>query len=107
MEKLKFRTSAGNNGRIETIEVGGILDLETALELKNELVIHSRNLADEVKINISELEEMDLPSIQLMVAFLRHLDHNKIKYKINWHLEEEQKAFFINVGIGHELYMTN
>jgi anti-anti-sigma regulatory factor len=104
---LKFRTSVDNNGRIETIEIGGILDIETALELKNELVIHSKHLSDEVKISICELEEMDLPTIQLLVAFIRQMDQKKIKYRIDWNMEEEQKAFFINVGVGHELYMVN
>lgn len=107
MEKLKIHTLADNNGRIGTIEVGGMLNLETALELKNELVIHSKHLADEVKIRICELEEMDLPAIQLLVAFIRSMDQKKIKYKIEWSMEEEQKAFFINVGVGHELYMNN
>ena len=107
MEKLRFRTSADNNGRIETIEIGGFLVLETALELKNELVNISNRIHDEVKISIRELEEMDLPAVQLLVAFIRNMDQKKIKYQIKWDLEEDQRAFYKNVGLGDELYMNN
>ena len=107
MEKLRFRTSADNNGRIETIEIGGFLVLETALELKNELVNISNRIHDEVKISMSELEEMDLPAVQLLVAFIRNMDQKKIKYQIKWDLEEDQRAFYKNVGLGDELYMNN
>ena len=107
MEKLKFRTSADNNGRIETIEIGGFLILETALELKNELVIIFNRLHTEVKISIRDMEEMDLSAVQLLVAFIRYMGQKKIKYEIDWNLDEDQKAFFINVGMGDELYMNN
>lgn len=107
MEKLKFRTSAEKSGRIETIQIGGMLVLETALELKNELVIISNRLHDEVEISMCDLEEMDLPGAQLLVAFIRNMDQKKIKYQINWDFDDDQKAFFINVGMGDELYMKN
>jgi anti-anti-sigma regulatory factor len=107
MEKLSFRTSADNSGLIETIEIEGVLALETALELKNELVIILNRLHPEVKISIGEVDEMDLTAVQLLVAFIRNMDQKKIKYQIEWNLDEDQKAFFINVGIGDELYMNN
>ena len=107
MEKLKFRTSADKSGQIETIEIGGVLVLENALELKNELVVISDRLCDEVKISICGLEEMDLPAAQLLVAFIRNMNQKKIKYQIDWDLDEDQKAFFRNVGMGDELYMNN
>jgi len=107
MEKLRFRTSADNDGLIDTIEIGGLLVLETALELKNELVIVSNRISQEVKIRIGELAEMDLSSVQLLVAFMRNLDQKSIRYQIDWNLEEDQQAFFIHVGIGNELYMNN
>ena len=107
MEKLSFRTSADNSGLIETIEIAGVLALETALELKNELVIILNRLHPEVKISIGEVDEMDLTAVQLLVAFIRNMDQKKIKYQIEWNLDEDQKAFFINVGIGDELYMNN
>lgn len=106
MGKLSFRTSADKQGRIEAIEIGGLLVLETALELKNELVGVADRLNIKVKITIFELEEMDLSGVQLLVAFIRHLDNMKIEYQINWNLDEEQRALFVNVGIGNELFMN-
>jgi anti-anti-sigma regulatory factor len=107
MEKLRFRTSANKQGRIETIEIGGLLVLETALELKNELVGIVDGLSNKLKIIIVELEEMDLSCVQMLVAFVRHLDKKKIKFQIKWNLNEDEKAIFVNVGIGTELFMNN
>jgi anti-anti-sigma regulatory factor len=107
MEKLSFRTSADKSGRIETIEIGGLLVLETALELKDELVGVIDRLSSKVKITFFEVEEMDLSGVQLLVAFIRKMDKTKVEYQIDWKLEEEQKALFVNVGIGIELFMNN
>lgn len=106
MGKLSFRISADKNGRIERIEVGGLAVLETALELKNELVGISDRLSSKVKITILELEELDLSGVQLMVAFIRHMDKMKVEYQIDWNIDEDQKALFVNVGIGNELFMN-
>jgi len=106
IEKLKFRILADNRGRIETIEIGGLIVLETALKLKNELVAIEKNLSSKVIINIFELVEMDLSGVQLLVAFIRLMDHAKINYQINWNIDEEQKALFSNVGLGNELFMN-
>jgi anti-anti-sigma regulatory factor len=107
MEKLSFRTSADKSGRIETIEIGGLLVLETALELKDELIGVIDRLSSKVKITFFEVEEMDLSGVQLLVAFIRKMDKTKVEYQIDWKLEEEQKALFVNVGIGIELFMNN
>lgn len=106
MGKLSFRISADKNGRIERIEGGGLVVLETALELKNELVGISDRLSSKVKITILELEELDLSGVQLMVAFIRHMDKMKVEYQIDWNIDEDQKALFVNVGIGNELFMN-
>jgi anti-anti-sigma regulatory factor len=105
MEKLKFRTSADKQGRIEKIEIEGLLVLETALDLKNELVGIADHLGSKVKISISEIEEMDLSCAQLLVAFFRHMNQLKVKYQIIWDIDEEQKSLFVNVGVGVELFM--
>lgn len=107
MEKLSFRTSADENGRIETIEIGGVLVLETAIELKNELVGVVDRLSSKVKITFIKVEEVDLAGVQLLVVFIREMDKLKVEYQIDWNLEEEQKELLINVGIGIELYMNN
>ncbi|MDP3432845.1 MAG: hypothetical protein Q8T04_07780 [Bacteroidota bacterium] len=107
MEKLKFLALADKHGKIERIDMGGLIVLETAFELKNELVAIENNLCDNVKITIFELEELDLAGVQLLVAFVRKMDQMKITYQFNWNIEEEQKALFTNVGLGVELFINN
>ena len=107
MEKLKFRALADEHGRIELIEIGGLIVLETAFKLKDELVAVVNNLSNHVIINIFELEELDLSGVQLLVAFIRKMDQMKINYRFNWNIEEEQKALFANVGLGIDLFMNN
>lgn len=107
MEKLKFRTLADESGRITSIELSGRLVLETSFQLKNELVAAVNNLNNNVIINIFELEDMDLSGAQLLIAFIRQMDHLKINYQFNWNIDEEQKSLFSNVGLGIELLMNN
>lgn len=106
MGKLSFRTSADKQGRIEVIEIGGLLVLETVLELKNELLGIADRLNIKTKIIILELEEIDLSCVQLLVAFIRHMDKLKIEFHIDWNLNEEQRALFVNVGIENELFIN-
>lgn len=106
MGKLSFRTSADKQGRIEGVEIGGLLVLETAIELKNELLGIADRLNIKTKISFLELEEMDLSCVQLLVAFIRHMDKIKVEFQIDWNLNEEQRALFVNVGIENELFMN-
>jgi anti-anti-sigma regulatory factor len=98
---------ADKHGKIERIDMGGLIVLETASKLKNELVAIENNLCDNVIINIFDLEELDLAGVQLLVAFIRKMDQMKINYQFNWNIKEEQKALFTNVGLGIELFMNN
>jgi hypothetical protein len=107
MEKLKFLALADKHGKVERIDMGGMIVLETAIQLKNELVAIENNLCDDVVITIFELEELDLAGVQLFVAFIRKMDQMKINYQFNWNIEEEQKALFTNVGLGVELFINN
>ena len=107
MEKLRFLTKADNNGQIETIEIGGLLVLETALELKSELVDIANRLSNNVKITICDLEELDLSAAQLLVAFIRQMKKKEMNFQIEWNIGNEQKSLFVNVGIGVELFMNN
>ncbi len=107
MKKLKFLALADKHGKVERIDMGGMIVLETTIQLKNELVAIENNLCDDVVITIFELEELDLAGIQLFVAFIRKMDQMKINYQFNWNIEEEQKALFTNVGLGVELFINN
>lgn len=107
MEKLKFLALADKHGKVERIDMGGLIVLETAFQLKNELVAIENNLCDNVTVSIFELEELDLSGVQLLVAFIRKMDQMKINYQFNWNIGEEQKAFCTNVGLGNELFMNN
>ena len=107
MKKLKFLALADKHGKVERIDMGGMIVLETTIQLKNELVAIENNLCDDVVITIFELEELDLSGVQLLVAFIRKMDQMKINYRFNWNIEEEQKALFTNVGLGVELFINN
>jgi len=98
---------ADGNGRIETIEIGGLLVLETAQQFKNELVSILDRLSDKVNVIITDLEEMDLSCLQLLTAFTRSMDKKKINYIFTWDIDEEQRSLFVNVGVGVELFMKN
>lgn len=107
MEKLKFSTLPDESGKIETIDISGLLTIETALQLKNELIAAESRLCKKVIVNIWEPEEIDLSAVQLFVAFLRALDKKKVDYQLNLVLDEEQKLLLNNVGIEPEFFMNN
>ena len=107
MEKLRLHCLVDEQGRIETIEISGRLILETAFQLKDELVAIENKCSDKITIRIFELEEMDLSGVQLLKAFIRRMEQMKINCHFNWEIDEEQKLLFINVGIGAELFMNN
>ena len=106
MEKLLFRTLADDQGRIEKIEMGGLLVVETAHQLKNELVAIENRLSKNLIINIHELEEMDLSGVQLLIAFIRQANQKKVSYQFKWDIDKEMETLFLNVGIGVELFMN-
>ncbi len=107
MENVKFQLSANEQGKISALEIGGILILENAQQLKNELVGIIDRLSESVKITIPEGTEIDLSCIQLIVAFIKRMEDLDIDYQFLWNLEEDQKSLLLKVGLSNELFMNN
>lgn len=105
MEKLKFSALTDDSGKITTINLSGSLILDSAHQLKKELLSAINKLNDSLSIRITDVDDMDITAIQLLVAFIRRMDQMKIRYQFDWQLNEEQKTLFSNVGIGSELFM--
>lgn len=105
MEKLKFSASTDDNGKITTVNLSGSLVVDTAQQLKSELISAINKLNDSLLIRITDIDDMDISAVQLLIAFIRRMDQLKIRYQFDWQLNEEQKTLFSNVGIGSELFM--
>jgi hypothetical protein len=104
MEKVKFLKSFNDSGLISTLEISGFLILENSERIKDEFVSVLDSLSDKLEIIVSDLEEADLSFIQLMVAFIRKLNKKKIHFKINWAIDDDQKALLDNIGLSNELF---
>lgn len=107
MESLKFEILADEQGRITALEIGGVLTLENAQQLKKEFVGVLNRLSDDLKVTIKNVEEIDLSCIQLIMAFIRHLNEFNVDCQLELNLEDEQKLLLENVGLKNELFMTN
>ena len=107
MESVKFQKSLNGQGRLTSLEIGGMLVLENSQQLKNELIGVIFTLSDEVKITISGADEIDLSCIQLFMAFIRRLDEINVTYEFIWNLDEDQKSLWENVGLSKKIFMTN
>jgi len=104
MEKVKFLKSFNDSGLVSAIEISGNLTLENSEHIKDEFVSVLASLSDKLEIIVFELEEADLSFIQLLVAFIRKLNKKKIKFKINWAIDNDQKALLDNIGLSNELF---
>ena len=107
MESVNFRVTSNKQNRIIGIEMGGMLVLENAQLIKNELLKILDMLNGQVKITISEPDELDISFIQLLVAFIRSMDQLKVSYQFDWMIDEDQKILLEHVGLSQELYIQN
>ena len=107
MENIIFRKSLNEQGRITGLEIGGLLVLENSLELKKEFVSVIDCLSNRVKITVSNTSEIDLSCIQLVMAFIKHMNVAHVAYQFEWNLDEDQKTLLENVGLSNELYLNN
>ena len=107
MENLIFQKSLNETGQIVGLEIGGLLVLDNSQQLKIELVNASALLSSQLKILISNPEEIDVSCIQLLVGFTKYMDENRINYQFEWNLDEDQKSLLKNVGLSNELYLNN
>lgn len=106
MDNLKFQTSANQKGLITNLSFGGFLVIENAQKIKDELVGIFNKLSDSVEIEISEIDNIDLSFIQLIVSFSSQLNESGIKVKYFWKLDDDHRLLFENVGFSNELFMN-
>jgi len=107
MENVNFSIKSNKKNQITGIEIGGMLVLENAQLIKNELLKISDILSNQVKITISEPDEIDISFIQLIVAFIRVMDKLNVSFQFNWMIDEDQKVLLDHVGLGQELFINN
>jgi len=107
METLKFQKTLNNLDRVSELIIGGLLNLENSQKLQKELVGVMGELQDQVKIIISNPEEIDLSCIQLIIAFIKYMDANHITCQFEWNLDEDQRLLLENVGLSTELFIPN
>lgn len=107
MENIKFHKSTNEQGLITDLEIEGMLVMDNSQQLKSELVGIASNLNDQVKISITNPEEIDLSCIQLLIAFMKRMDELRINYQFIWDLDENQKLLLENAGLSNELFRTN
>jgi hypothetical protein len=106
MESVNFRVTSNDQNRITCIEIGGMLVLENAQMVKDELANVLNLLSSQVKITIAEPDELDISFIQLMVAFIHRLDQLKITYQFDWLIDEDQKTLLEHAGLDQELNLN-
>jgi anti-anti-sigma regulatory factor len=107
MDNLKFQILTNELGLITKLSIGGLIVVENAQKIKEELVGVSNKLSDSVEIEIVEVENIDLSFIQLIVSFTSKLREAGIEFILNWNLDEDQRLLFENVGLSNELYMND
>ena len=107
MENIIFKKSLNEQDLITELEIGGMLVLGDAQQLKKEFLGVADSLSDRVKITISNVEEIDLSCIQLFVAFIKLMNEARVAYQFEWNLDENQKNLLDNVGVSNELFMNN
>lgn len=107
MENFIFRKALDEQGRILGIEISGLLILENSQELKKEFLGVIDCLSKQVRITVSNVSDIDLSFIQLLMAFIRQMNVAHVVYKLEWNLDEDQKTLFENVGLSNELNLNN
>jgi anti-anti-sigma regulatory factor len=105
-ENLKFNIISDEQDQIIGLEIGGMLVLENAQMLKDKLMGIVERLSSEVIIRISEMDEIDLSNIQILVAFIRVMHDSDVSFRFEWDIDDDQKLLLEHVGINNELLMN-
>jgi len=107
MEGLKIQKFKNDKEQIIEIRIFGNLVVEFAQQFKDQIIEIVEELSDQVEIFISEIEDIDVSGIQLIVAFISRMEKRKIKYQFSWDLSLDQRNLLENVGVSEELYLTS
>ena len=107
MDDITFKKLLNEQGRITELEIGGKLVLENAQQLKKEFTSILSLLGKRLKIKILGVDEFDLSFIQLILAFIIHMDDNHMGYEFEWNIDVDQRNLLESVGLSNELFMNN
>ncbi len=107
MESYTFKKLENKDGQIKGLEIGGLLVLENANDLKRDFLSASRIMDKQLKINISDVSDIDLSFIQLLLAFITEMGEQHVTYSLKWNLDDDQKTLLENVGLSSELFINN
>lgn len=101
---MVFQRIVNETGRVSGLNLGGRLVLDNSQQLKSEFVDLLGSLDDSLHITVSDLEEIDVSCIQLLVAFFYKLDEMKVKYKLEWKIDDDQMQLLENVGLNNDFF---
>lgn len=107
MENFTFSRSFSKQKQVNGLAIGGMLVLENSQLLKQEFMSVANSLSRRIKITLTDVEMIDLAFIQLLIAFINHMDENHVTYTFEWNLDDDQKTLLESVGLSNELFMTN
>lgn len=102
-----FKKLENEDGQITGLEIGGLLVLENANDLKRDFLNASRIMGKQLKINISDVSDIDLSFIQLLLAFITEMDEKHVTFSVKWNLDDDQKTLLENVGLSTDLFINN
>lgn len=107
MESYTFKKLENKDGQIKGLEISGLLVLENANDLKRDFLSVSRIMDKQLKISISDVSDVDLSFIQLLLAFITEMDEQRVTFSLEWNLDDDQKTLLENVGLSSELFINN
>jgi len=107
MESYTFKRFEDDEGHIKSLEINGMLVLENAVEIKRSLLSVAKSMSNHLNISISEVHDIDLSFIQLLLAFITEMDEKHVSYSFEWNLDDYQKSLLENVGLSSDLYINN
>lgn len=105
MEKVKFQKSQDEYGRIFKLEVSGFFTLENSELIKGKFIEMAGQLSQTVHLVVSDIEDIDLSGIQLLIAFFKEMNKKKVIYTVEWDIDEDQKLLLEHVGLSNELFI--
>ena len=104
MESATIKKITNHDGQINCLELQGMLVVFNSQKIKDEFVSVVSNAAAQIDVVVSEVDEIDLSFIQLIVAFTSQLTKSGVGCRLHWNLTDEQRSLLENVGMINELF---
>lgn len=106
MGNVSVKKSINAQGLIDQLEMSGLFVLENSLQLKEELFACTKNLDSKIKIEVKNVQDIDISCIQVILGFIRYMDDNHVSYAFEWDLLVEHRVLLENVGFANELFLN-